>query len=535
MLEQNSVGLETIEPVEATCQPMLTICIPTYNRAAHLQKLLWTLQFQILPLCAGELDIVVVNNASKDQTRQILDGVTHPAIRVVHRDEFLLTAEENIIHSLDFCRGEFVWFLGDDDVPVVSNFLDHLERIRRNDVDFLVFNAALADKNGTLFSIQALKMNRAEVIGSIADVVLSCGCLFVFAGISNIIVRRSALSLERGLHYLQVSRIYSMVAWLIEAGAGRRAALINRPLVYYRENDYSLGHWERIASRMDVGDFFFWSTGLVQLFSTLIESGYLTWWQMGQIFDVDREGARYRLIDDMIYKLYQQVHIGRKRNAHSRQQLSTSAFEICRAFCLKADPLSFDILSALSEFREHKLEKHSSLLFRAPKDTQDADAKFLRLFGARRHAGQHLCRVQQIFHGYEILWTPIQYVAVRAGVASLRERAMQQVDPVAQPPLIYVAATRDALLEIVGEQVATEQAKSSTFGSSELSSLPDMPVQTALLSQLEASNQLIAAIYNSDSWALAYPFRAFARFLRYAVRLTGAMLRLVPAALLRRR
>ena len=476
--------------------PLLTICIPTYNRASHLEKLLATLVHSVLPMGKGDIEILVVNNCSKDNTKNILDKIAHPAVRVVHRDVFLLTAEENIIHSLDYCRGDYVWFLGDDDVPVLSNLSDHLDRLRKENCDYYFFNPALVDKDGALFTSQTLRMNREVFIGTTVDVVLLAGCLFTFAGISNHIIRRTLLSSERGKHYLATSRIYSMVAWMIEAGSKANVAMINRPLVYYRENDYSDGHWERTAKRMDVGDYYFWSMGLVELFTQLVASGCMTYYQIGLIFDVTRDGSRYRLLDDMLFKMHQQM--GKAYKSHEkRQKLSDDQMQKFGAFCMLADPLCYDLVEVLKDMNQ-VVATRSALLQKL--SFAQLEQRFRKLFAARQTLGQWVCRVQQLYCGFEILWTPMQYVAVLAGDASFRDAVMKVVDPSPQMGSVLVDMTREGLLQKI--TMLREQPQNGD--------MQGVPVATAVMAtqQLAAATQRISDLYNSNSWLVTAPFRA---------------------------
>src|SRR6185369_4534894 len=106
----------------AMSSPFLTICIPSYNRAGHLDTLLTFLKANILNIPAYDLNVVVVNNASNDVTAAVLQKHAHPRITPITVQHHRPTAEENIICSVDVCTGEYVWFLGDDDVPVIANF-----------------------------------------------------------------------------------------------------------------------------------------------------------------------------------------------------------------------------------------------------------------------------------------------------------------------------------------------------------------------------------------------------------------------------
>lgn len=477
--------------------PLLTICIPTYNRAQHVQKLLVYLTGTILPLGNDDIEVIVVNNCSKDDTKKILDEVRHPAFRIYHRENFLKTAEENIIHSLEYCRGEYVWFLGDDDVPVQATFKACLEKLRSNSADYYLFNPALVDKEGNLYTPQTMRMNRDEITGTTVDLVLSVGCLFTFAGISNHVIRRNLLSFDRGKHYLATSLIYSMVAWTIEAGSQSRAVLVNRPLVYYRENDYGNGHWERTAENMNVGDQYFWSLGLVELFDQLVQSGCISHYQIGLIFDVNRDGGRYRLIDEMLFKHFLQIEKGWKTKK-ARQKLTVDQMQKFATFCMRADPLTFDLLKLLEQMnmqsiRWRALSLSVLALWRYKK-------KFHQMFNQRQTLGQWAARVEQIHCGYEILWTPLQYVAIRGGDKVLRDRVMKYLDPLPEPPSVFVDTDREELLRKIYHFTSDSAyfAKLSESGH----------FSKASFERASLALQKLKDVHLSRSWRLTAPLRA---------------------------
>jgi tetratricopeptide (TPR) repeat protein len=96
--------------------PLLTVCIPTYNRKGHIARLLRRLEDEI----GDRTDIVVHvgDNASKDGTRDVLRraAVRYPWLRT-HRHPENLGAMGNLKwlaeHSTD---ARYLWCIGDDDL-----------------------------------------------------------------------------------------------------------------------------------------------------------------------------------------------------------------------------------------------------------------------------------------------------------------------------------------------------------------------------------------------------------------------------------
>ena len=95
---------------------LLTIAIPTYNRASYLAPLLEELGAQWAGLEA-EIDIFVSNNCSSDETPRILDAFAarHPSAIVV-TNASNLGADGNIAACFAKSDSKYVWVLGDDDL-----------------------------------------------------------------------------------------------------------------------------------------------------------------------------------------------------------------------------------------------------------------------------------------------------------------------------------------------------------------------------------------------------------------------------------
>jgi glycosyltransferase involved in cell wall biosynthesis len=112
--------------------PKLSIILPTYNRAASLQRAIQALLRQDAPARAYE--IVVVDNNSVDGTATLLAAIDDPRLRTVRESRQGLSFARNA--GIAAARGDIIAFT-DDDVEVapdwVSTILSTLDA--RPDVD----------------------------------------------------------------------------------------------------------------------------------------------------------------------------------------------------------------------------------------------------------------------------------------------------------------------------------------------------------------------------------------------------------------
>lgn len=112
--------------------PLLSICIPTYNRARFLARSLDRMVAQIPD--DGSVEIVVSDNGSPDETRQVLD-----AMQARSRWIRCSSTSANVGGALNFrrvlelARGEYCLWMGDDDLLADGAIAYYLSAIRANE------------------------------------------------------------------------------------------------------------------------------------------------------------------------------------------------------------------------------------------------------------------------------------------------------------------------------------------------------------------------------------------------------------------
>lgn len=114
-----------------TLRPRLSLCIPTYNRAACFQQALESGFREVAGLAPGQVELLVCDNASTDGTGELLARAQaeHPDLKVFRNAENL-GFDRNYLRCVEEATGEFVWVLGDDDVwlpGAVARILRELE------------------------------------------------------------------------------------------------------------------------------------------------------------------------------------------------------------------------------------------------------------------------------------------------------------------------------------------------------------------------------------------------------------------------
>ena len=125
--------------------PILSICIPTCTRQGWLEKCLAATLPQVEALPAGQVEVVVSDNASVDQTWPALQALAaaHPCLRVRRNAENNLT--ENFNSVVLEARGEYAWLMGDDDAPMPGAVARVLAEVQAHPRDIYLLHATEVD------------------------------------------------------------------------------------------------------------------------------------------------------------------------------------------------------------------------------------------------------------------------------------------------------------------------------------------------------------------------------------------------------
>ncbi len=114
--------------------PLLSICIPTYNRRDFLETCLRSVVEELERHPDTSIEVVVSDNASTDGTRELCATFAAQCPRIrYHRNEENIGGHRNIDRVVDRARGEYCWYLGDDDALLpgsLKTVLEHLPEKR---------------------------------------------------------------------------------------------------------------------------------------------------------------------------------------------------------------------------------------------------------------------------------------------------------------------------------------------------------------------------------------------------------------------
>lgn len=110
-------------------QPLLTIAIPTYNRAADLSVLLTALEPQLVG--HPEVDLFVSDNCSPDATEQTVAAFITRGMRIRYqRQPENIGSDRNFVTCFEQAQGEYFWICGDDDIILPGTLDKVLDQLR---------------------------------------------------------------------------------------------------------------------------------------------------------------------------------------------------------------------------------------------------------------------------------------------------------------------------------------------------------------------------------------------------------------------
>lgn len=394
--------------------PLLTICVLSHNRAVQVDALLLYLRRSLLPRHTDEVELLVVNNCSTDNTAQLLERHERAGVRVVHRTQFLPTAEENMMASLEYPSGEYTWFLGDDDYPNLDAFGELLRHLRDGGADLLLSDTASIDERGVLLHDRIVGLECASLDLTLDALVAATGMLALLAGISRLVLRTAGARSVDGRRYLAIQTVYAHVPWLLAAFREARVRVLGMPLLKYTTlaPASDLLRFRRLQQSNSVGRYHYWSFGLARLMSCALDDGVLDSDVLYRAFDLNNDGSHARLLDSlMIYGFKQIMEHYRHGGVEA---VSDADYANWRDLLLSLDATYLPLVRRVDALRARAVAETRIAAWR-----RRVRARLLqRAFSEQWSAVQREDRVRSVLfrgsvHGYDVYRGPLGWVAIR--------------------------------------------------------------------------------------------------------------------------
>lgn len=218
-------------------QPLLTIAIPTYNRARHLSLLLEVLARELDGLW-HEVELLVYDNASSDSTQEVTSAfVRQWPDTIVVRHATNMGSAPNFLACLRAAAGQYFWLMGDDDAPIQGLLPRVVQLLRQEEPDMLYLESLWSSDIAPLLGryriseLPAQRMSR-NMFARRTYVHLT----FISSIVVNLQRLRSRLDLEQeakdlGIYFVQLS-------WTLGAlRSGERFFVVDQPCILATEGN----------------------------------------------------------------------------------------------------------------------------------------------------------------------------------------------------------------------------------------------------------------------------------------------------------
>lgn len=127
---------------------LLSICIPTYNRANKIDDLL-NLLSPIMEIY--DIGVYISDNSSNDNTKDTVNAYQKKYKNLFyHRNEQNVGPLKNFEYVINWAETDFRWLLGDDDLIVESEIEHILEILSMKNFDLVVVNGGTKTLNNYL-------------------------------------------------------------------------------------------------------------------------------------------------------------------------------------------------------------------------------------------------------------------------------------------------------------------------------------------------------------------------------------------------
>ncbi|WP_171635025.1 glycosyltransferase [Paenibacillus plantarum] len=205
-------------------QPLMSICLPTYNRAANLDHCLHAILTQV---GNNELvEVIVSDNASTDATPQVVAKYREQYRNLMYfRNEENIGADRNIFQVMFKGAGKFIKLQGDDDYQIEGTLLPLLNVLQKHG-DCGVVHVNVHNNDGQVYLNEGLPHFLAAT--SIMSTFIT----------GTILRREDLLRVDTPEHFLDSSfnQMYIQYAILQH---NPRFCIINRSMYRFAANDPS--------------------------------------------------------------------------------------------------------------------------------------------------------------------------------------------------------------------------------------------------------------------------------------------------------
>ncbi len=199
----------------------VSVVIPTYNRAATIEKAVRS----VLEQTYDTLEVIVVDDGSTDNTRQIIEEIGDPRLRYLWQENSGACAARN--HGAEQAKGAYIAFHDSDDIWHPDKLEKQMKLLEKTKADVVVCKMAMYRPNDTIvYYPKRIREGRVP-----------CGADLFGIGTQTIVARARVLKQEP--FFTGLPR-YQDLEWIYRVVQKFSVYFLDEPLVDYRIGEDSI-------------------------------------------------------------------------------------------------------------------------------------------------------------------------------------------------------------------------------------------------------------------------------------------------------
>jgi hypothetical protein len=282
----------------------LLVIIPTKNEKNNLIKIVKVLNESLMGI---DHQIIISNNSDRDLNIDL----SNLEIKQLKTPERFITAEQHIFWVIEQVTGEYIWFLGDDDIPIKEGIKQLAEIVNQGRFDGYAFNG-FRDNPRNEESGRMVNGNK-KYQGKIKYFYLNNGLVNGPASISIYVTKKECLE-KRHLTEIQDlnAPIYSHLILFLRSLSNANFAYHPINIIKHRQSDVGQNkefssNWIKYAEESGNIYHFPWTLGLLRNINYLITKGSIEKDFLSTIVEFDPRSRKYLLlpqIEDYIRQIF---------------------------------------------------------------------------------------------------------------------------------------------------------------------------------------------------------------------------------------
>ena len=227
--------------------PLLSICIPTFNRKDFLETLITQL-VHIINNHHLDIEVCISDNHSDDGTWEFLEELSfeYPQFSITQQDQNI-GGDKNQLAVARLASAEWILIVGDDDIFMEENLIELLKELPNlGTYDFILLNTKISD-NKNLISLDHGHVNSDNLKDSLKN------SIFEYGFMGSHLMSKKVASEKNNRDYKEL-RSWSGFSTFIYSAAQSEIYFHSKPVIWQDANGQAMTwqptHWFQLSLRM---------------------------------------------------------------------------------------------------------------------------------------------------------------------------------------------------------------------------------------------------------------------------------------------